>query len=59
MLLKLKEVPSLRRLLTDSEWIEGVWADTVVEAIKETDLDLPDACPWPLEDVLQPDWHPA
>ena len=57
--LKLKEVPSLRQLLTDSDWIEGVWADAVVEAIKDTSLNFPGACPWSFGDVLQPDWLPA
>ncbi len=56
---QLEDTPSLRRLLQDPRWIGTAWGDAVTDAVKETGLDFPDSCPWPLEDVLQPDWHPA
>ena len=56
---KLREVPSLRPLLTDPEWTEDVWGDAVTEAIRDTNPDVyPETCPWPLTDVLMPEWQP-
>ena len=56
----LKEAPSLRPLLSDPDWSDGVWGDAVTLAISETGLDaFPEACPWPLADVLADDWRPA
>lgn len=56
VLRRLKRTPSLRPLLSDPEWGEGVWGDAVTLAISETGLDaFPDACPWNLPDVLADD----
>lgn len=60
VLRKLRETPSLGPLLSDLEWGEGVWGDAVTLAISETGLDaFPEACPWPLADVLADEWLPA
>ena len=60
VLRKLKEVPSLRPLLDDPEWVEGAWGDAVTLAIGGTGLDaFPEACPWSLSDVLTDGWLPA
>lgn len=55
----LKEVPSLKAKLNDSEWWEGVWRDAVVLAYKETGLSkFPEVCPWTIEQVRNPDFWP-
>lgn len=56
----LKQAPSLHPLLSDPDWSDGVWGDAVTLAISEAGLDVfPEACPWPLADVLADDWRPA
>ncbi|MDP2902887.1 MAG: DUF29 domain-containing protein [Methylovulum sp.] len=55
----LKNVPSLKSKLTDSEWVDSVWADAVTIAIKETGLEnFPETCAWIIEDVLCQNWFP-
>ena len=57
---KLGAVPSLTPLLSDPDWIGDVWGDAVIDAIKETDLDVfPEHCPWRLYDLLDPEWRPS
>lgn len=57
---RLRKTPSLRPLLSDAEWKEDIWGDAVTLAISETGLDtFPEACPWPLADVLADGWLPA
>lgn len=57
---RLRKTPSLRPLLSDAEWKEDMWGDAVTLAISETGLDtFPEACPWPLADVLADGWLPA
>lgn len=64
VLIRLKEMPSLKSELADPDWVEGVWKDAVVEAIKETGLDefslevFPEACPWVMAEVLTEGWLP-
>lgn len=56
----LKKVPSLRSKLSDSEWLESVWADAVTIAIKETGSeDFPEACPWAIDNILSQNWFPG
>ena len=56
----LRETPSLKTSLADSNWQEGVWADATAKAIDETGLDLfPEECPWTVEQVLSPDFYPG
>lgn len=58
--LHLKQVPSLKPKLNDTEWCEIIWGDAVYIAGKETGLDVfPEICPWSIEDVLSSDWLPA
>ena len=59
VLRKLKEVPSLGPLLQDPDWTDGAWGDAVTLAISETGLDAPEACPWPMADVLAEGWLPG
>jgi hypothetical protein len=59
VLRRLKKTPSLKPELADPEWLEGVWADAVVDAIKETGMDVfPEDCPWTIDDVLTEGWLP-
>jgi hypothetical protein len=58
--LELKNTPSLKTLLRDTEWQELVWGDAVSQAFKETGLDtFPEICPWTTDQVLSPDWLPS
>jgi len=58
--LHLKQVPSLKAKLNDVEWLEIVWGDAVYQASKETGLDIfPEACAWPIEDMLSDGWMPT
>ena len=55
----LRQTPSLKASLTDSDWLAGVWADAVTKAIDETGLDsFPEDCPWPMAQVLSEDFFP-
>jgi hypothetical protein len=57
--LHLKQVPSLKTKLNDSEWLETVWGDAVYQAMQETGLDdLPEFCLWSIRDVLSDEWLP-
>jgi len=52
--------PSLRACLEDPEFVEHMWMCSVAAVIADTGRDdLPQACPWSMADVLQPDWLPA
>ncbi len=53
--------PSLRATLRDPEWQDDIWLDALKAAISETGLDpavFPGACPWPVEQALDPDFWP-
>jgi hypothetical protein len=57
----LSEAPSLRGKFADAAWLALVWARARGEASRETGLDLdvfPEACPWPMDRVLDPDFFP-
>ena len=59
VLLHLDDVPSLRPLLDNHDWIARPWTDAVAQAVAETGLDeFPEACPWPMTDVLREGWTP-
>lgn len=48
----LKETPSLKTRLDNSEWLDVVWANAVALAVKETGLEsFPDCCIWPMEKI--------
>jgi len=56
----LKQVPSLKPKLSDTEWQEYIWADAVSMAIEETGMGcFPKSCPWSVHDVLSDNWLPA
>ena len=52
--------PSLKRSLTDEHWIRKAWADAVAKAVEDTDLAVfPEACPWPMEQAMNPEFLPG
>ncbi len=54
-----KEAPSLRAKFEDSIWMDLVWNKALTQAVSETGLDIfPEACPWPLEDILSDTFYP-
>ena len=60
VLLALDETPSLRPMLISDHWIARMWSDAVTQAIGETSLDdVPDICPWAMDDVLRDGWMPT
>jgi hypothetical protein len=57
--LALKATPSLKSVMRD--WQEDVWLDAVAQAQKETGLaadELPQACPWTMEQAADQDFWP-
>ena len=55
----LKQVPSLKTKLNDSEWWDVIWGDAVYEATKETGLDtFPETQIWSVENILSDSWLP-
>lgn len=58
---RVQKTPSLSPMLSDPEWIDEIWVDAKALAEKETGLDIgtyPEVCPWPMANVLAPDWLP-
>ncbi|WP_426207744.1 DUF29 domain-containing protein [Massilia sp. TWP1-3-3] len=52
---RLRKAPSLRRSLSDEEWLEDAWDDAIGLAIGETGLhEFPDEPIWRLTDILDP-----
>jgi len=57
---RLKETPSLRPKLVDSDWWAGVWDDATAQAAEETGLsDFPETCPWDASEILDQEWLPG
>jgi hypothetical protein len=59
--LAIKETPSLKAVMRVADWQEGVWLDARCQARKEMGLtgdDLPEACPWPMEQAVDPEFWP-
>lgn len=55
----LRKTPSLRKALTDPDWVTGAWADAVSKSAEDTGLDLfPESCPWTMEQVLDLEFYP-
>ncbi len=57
----LHDVPSLKPSLSDPRWIARAWRAAKRQTIAETSLadeDLPETCPWPMEQVLEPGFLP-
>ena len=58
---RVQKTPSLSPMLSDPEWIDEIWVDAKALAEKETGLDIgtySEVCPWPMANVLAPDWLP-
>lgn len=56
---RLGKVPSLKSVLSDDDWMQDVWGDALVIAIKETGLDdLPDVPIWTSAQVLDQSFLP-
>ena len=57
---KLGKVPSLKAMLSDDDWMQEVWEDALVIAIKDTGLaHFPDIPLWTSAQVLDPAFLPA
>ena len=55
----LRKTPSLKNSLSDPDWAMGVWADAIAKAVEETGLDVfPEACPWSMEQAMNPEFLP-
>ncbi|AWK42099.1 DUF29 family protein [Photorhabdus laumondii subsp. laumondii] len=55
----LKESPSLKTKLNDSDWVDVVWSKAVASAMNETGLDVfPDVCIWGMSQILSPEFYP-
>lgn len=58
---RLKQTPSLKASLLDTEWIDDAWADATIQATKETGVGrvmFPKSCPWTMEQVLDDEFFP-
>jgi len=54
-----EETPSLKGSLLDEHWIRKTWSDAVTKAIEETNLVVfPEACPWTMEQAMNPEFLP-
>ena len=59
--LAIKETPSLKAVMRGPDWQEDVWLDARSQARKEIGSagdDLPEACPWPLDQAADPEFWP-
>jgi hypothetical protein len=56
------KTPSLKVSLSDKDWVDDAWTDAVVQAAKETGIDIdtfPETCMWCMDDVLEDGWLPS
>lgn len=59
LLRRLKNTPSLKNELSNTDWLADVWTDVLTMTTKETGIgELPETCPWSIDDVLSTDWLP-
>ena len=59
VLRRLKNTPSLKSSIYDTEWLEDAWGDAVSITIHETGMDcFPEICPWTIANILSEDWLP-
>jgi hypothetical protein len=59
--LAIKTTPSLKAAMRDPDWREDMWLDALAQAQKETGLtaeDLPEACPWTMDQAADQDFWP-
>ncbi len=56
---RLQKTPSLKVDVADPDWLADAWSDAKVKVLQEAGLDdLPDACPWTVDQVLSEDFLP-
>jgi hypothetical protein len=56
---RLEETPSLRPMLAEADWRDGIWGDAIAQMAEETGLsDFPETCPWESSEVLDQEWLP-
>jgi Domain of unknown function DUF29 len=61
IVLALKETPSLKSVMRNRDWQEGVWLDAIAQAQKETgsaEHASPEASPWTMDQAADPDFWP-
>ena len=59
--IRLKQTPSLKKSLSDSDWNEAAWVSASSQAIQETGLDesaFPEFCTWTNEQILDQEFFP-
>ena len=59
---RLRKTPSLKPDLENEEWWEGVWAEALNIATRETGFlyeAFPESCPWAFEQIMDPDFWPS
>jgi hypothetical protein len=60
--LAIKATPSLKAMLRDPDWREDIWLDARAQARNETGLaedELPETCPWAMEQAADEGFWPA
>ena len=56
---RLKNTPSLKVSINDSEWFDDAWGDAISITINETGIgNFPEICPWTIENILSENWLP-
>ena len=61
VVLALKETPSLKAVMRNPDWQEDMWLDALAQASRKTGPameDLPDACPWTMDQAVDQDFWP-
>jgi len=59
--LAIRKTPSLKAVMRDPDWKEDIWLDARMQARKETGLgedELPEFCPWTMDQTVDPDFWP-
>jgi hypothetical protein len=59
--LAVRETPSLKAVMRGRDWQEDAWLDARTRARKETGLaegDLPESCPWTMDQACDPEFWP-
>jgi hypothetical protein len=58
--LAIKATPSLKAALRDPHWQEDMWLDALAQTQNETGLmaDLPEACPWTIDQAVDQSFWP-
>jgi len=57
---RLVRTPSLKVSLADPEWLRDAWSDARAKAFEETSIeDLPEDCPWSMDQIRDPGFYPG